>query len=100
MIWSVGRDRPGEEPAGVEPLEPLAVEDVGLGSAFQSTGLAGVDETNVEPTGLEQLEEGDPVDAGRFESDTGNSTGLEPIGQGDQVGRVSAEAPDGLGIGV
>jgi hypothetical protein len=95
----LGAEGGGEQPAGVEPLEPLAVVHVALGAALQADGLAGIDDADGESAGLQQLEQGDPVNAGRFQRHTGDPAGLEPIGQGDQVGRVRAEAPDRLGIG-
>ena len=52
----LGAKRGGEQPAGVEPLEPLAVVDVALGAALQAAGLAGIDDADGEAAGLQQLE--------------------------------------------
>src|SRR5258708_5268441 len=38
----LGAEGAGEQSAGVEPLEPLAIVDVALGPALQSAGLAGI----------------------------------------------------------
>ena len=63
----VGRaERRAEQAVGVQPLDPLAVEPVGLGPGPAVAGLAGLDEEDLEAAGFEQLEQGDPVDAGGF----------------------------------
>ena len=90
-------ERRAEQAAGVESLQPLAVEPIGLGPGPAMAGLAGLDEEDLEATGFEQLEEGDPVDAGGFEHDRGDAGLREPIGQGGEVGRVGAEGADLLG---
>jgi hypothetical protein len=84
----------------VQTLNPLAVADVVLGTAGQRPRLAGIDEADVEAPGLEQLEKGDPVDAGRLQGDIGHAAGFQPVGEGLEVDREGAEAAHRLTVSV
>ena len=70
----LGRAERGREQAvGVQPLDPLAVEHVGLGPGPARAELPGLDQLDLEARGFEQLEQGDPVDAGGFQHDRGDA---------------------------
>jgi hypothetical protein len=84
-----------EQAEGVELLDPLTVEDVGL-AAGDMLHTAGVDEFDVESAFFEDLEEGDPVDASRLHGDGDNSAGREPVRQGVEVGGKGFELADVL----
>jgi hypothetical protein len=53
----------------VQPVDPLAVAAVRLGTAAQLVGVAGIDQEHLEALRLEQLIQSDPVDARRFQGD-------------------------------
>jgi hypothetical protein len=53
----------------VQPVDPLAVPAVRLGTSAQLVGVAGIDQEDLKPLGREQFVQGDPVDAGRFQGD-------------------------------
>ena len=61
--------------------------------------VAGIDQEDLEPLGLEQLVQGDPVDAGRFQGDGRDAAVGQPVGQGLQVGGAGAEAATGRASG-
>ena len=96
----VGPEGGGQEAVAVQPLQPLAVVDVALGSAGDASHLAGIDQPHLQAAALQKLKEGDPEDAGGFQDDGGDGAGLEPVGQAFEVGGAGAEASDGLGVGV
>jgi hypothetical protein len=90
--------RPGEEAKGVEALEPLAIVHVTLGSAPDLLDLLRIDEKHLEATGLQQLKEGDPIDACRFQGYGRDATHHQPGGSGFQISCVRSETTHGLGI--
>ena len=54
--------------------------------------VAGIDEEDFKPLGLEQLVQGDPIDAGRFQGDGGDlmltqegRNGFQAIGMGREL---------------
>jgi hypothetical protein len=83
----------------VELLDPSAVEHVGL-TAGDVLHTAGVDEADVEAAFFEDLEEGDPVDAGRLHGDGRHAAGGEPVRQGVEVGGEGFEFSDVLALGI
>ena len=94
----VRAEGPGEQPVGVQALEPLAIEPIGFRSTGGALGLAGIDEEDLHAPGLQQLKQGNPVDPGRFHGDGGHATVNEPVGQGVEVGGEGAETAHGLGV--
>ena len=62
--------------------------------------VAGVDQEDLEPLGLEQLVQGDPVDAGRFQGDRVDLMLTQEGGDGLQAVRVGRELSNQAGSGV
>jgi hypothetical protein len=96
---SGGAEGAVEQAEGVELLDPLAIEDVGL-AAGDVLHAAGVDETDLEAPIFEDLDEGDPVDAGGLHGDGGDPASSEPVGEGVEVGGEGVELPHVLAFGV
>jgi hypothetical protein len=71
-------------------LEPLAVHDIGLptGDVLHVTR---VDEDYVEAARLEDLVEGDPVDAGGFHGHGGHAARGEPVSEALEIRREGRE---------
>jgi hypothetical protein len=55
-------------------------------------GIARIDKEHSKATGIEKLENWNPVDAGRFHNDCLDATFLKPIYQSMQIGREGTEA--------
>ena len=81
------------------PVDPLAVPAVRLGAPPQLVAVAGIDEEDFEPLGLEQFVQGDPVDAGRFQGDRGDLVLTQEGRNGFQASRVGRELPNQTGTG-
>ena len=60
--------------------------------------MTGVDQEDLQATGFQEFEEGNPVDAGRFHGDGDHVTVNEPVGEGVEVGGEGAKTAHGLGI--
>ena len=94
-----GQDRPGgaeaaaQEPDTVEFAQPLTVLDIAL-AAGDVLDVAGVDEQDLEAARFEDVEDRDPVDAGRFHGDARHATGDEPVGEAVEVGGEGPERLD------
>ena len=65
---------------------------------FEPVHLLGIDQEDLEAARLQQLEEGDPIDTGRFQRDRRDATGGSPVGQRLQVGRAGPKAAYRLGV--
>ena len=87
-----------EQTIGVEALEPLAVEPIGFRAPRSALGLPGVDQEDLETACLQELEQGNPVDAGRFHGDGTHATVNEPVGEGVEVDGEGAETAHGLRV--
>jgi hypothetical protein len=87
-------ERGGQQAVAVQPLDPLAVQHIGLGPAGHLPGLSRIRQGHPEPAALEQLEQRDPVDAGRLQGHGGDPAGEQPVGQPLQVGGATAERAD------
>jgi hypothetical protein len=74
----------GEQAKGVELLDLLTVEHVGL-SAGHVLELPRVDESDLEAARTEELEDGDPVHASGLHRPGRDVTAGEPVGQGVQI---------------
>jgi hypothetical protein len=71
----------------MQPVDPLAVRAVGLGSSPQLVAVAGIDQEDRKPLGLEQFVQGDPINAGRFQGDRGDLVLTQEGGNGLRAGR-------------
>src|SRR6266852_4517247 len=74
----------------MEFLQPLAVLDVALASAYV-VHVAGVDQHYLNAARLEDLVDRDPVDPGRFERHGLDPALHQPLGQALKVGGEGAE---------
>ncbi len=81
-----GAEAPAQEAQDVEVAEPFAVRDITL-AAREVLHVTRVDENHLETARVEDLEDGNPVDAGRFHRHVGHATRGEPIGEAVQIGR-------------
>src|SRR5579864_5811473 len=84
----------------MQPLNPLAVVDVGLGATVDLGNRPSIDQKDLEASLLEEFIEGDPVDAGGLHGDGIDTTGSEPIGERLEIGGEGVEAADRRGIAV
>ena len=80
-------------------LEPLRIVDVRL-PAWNLLRVSGVDQEDLEPPLLEDLEHRDPVHARRLHRHGRDADGLEPLGQAMQVLGEALEGPHGLGVAI
>ena len=84
-----------KQAVGVELLDPLAVEDIGLATG-NILDVTGVDQEYLKAALVEDFVDGNPIDASGLHSHGVDAAGLEPISQGMQGTGVGLEAPDGL----
>ena len=95
----VGRaERRLEQAVRVQPLDPLGVEHVGLGSSTAVGQLARLDQVDLEATRLEQLKERNPIDPRGFHGYRGDVALGQPVRQGSEVGSIGGKAAYRLGI--
>src|SRR5690606_33958860 len=90
-----GAERGVQQADRVQVLQPLAVGDIGLATGH-GLHVAGVDQADLEAAGLEHLEQGDPVNAGRLHGDVADTAGLQPVDQSVQVLGEGSKGADGL----
>ncbi len=76
-------------------LEPLAVGEIGF-AAGPVFGVAGVDQVDGKTPRCQDLAEGDPVHPRAFQDHGIEVAGLEPVGQGMEVGRQASTPAHGL----
>jgi hypothetical protein len=75
----------------MKPLEPLRIADIALASGHV-LGIARIDEEHRKATGVEQLENRNPIHAGRLHNDRLDAAFCKPIHQPVQIGRKGTEA--------
>ena len=92
-LWG-GDERAAEEAVGVELLDPLAIEDIGL-LAGDILDVSGIDDEDLKTVLFEDFEGRDPVDAGGFHSNGGDLGFFEPVSEGMEIGGESGKLPDG-----
>jgi len=94
-----GPEGGGEQAVGVELLEPLAVAHIGF-AAGEVFDVSGVDEFDGQAGAFEDLKEGNPINAGGFHDHGIDAAGLEPVGQGVEIGGEGGKDADGFGVAV
>lgn len=96
----VGRPKTGAQEAhDVEIPNPLTVRHVAL-PARHILDVAGIHRIHLKATGLEDLEDGNPVDAGGFHGHARNAAGREPIGQPLQIAGERRKGLDRIGVAI
>jgi hypothetical protein len=80
----------------MKPLQPLSIADVGLASGHV-LGVARIDQNYLKATGVEQLEDRDPVDAGRLHNDRLDAAFRKPVHQPMQIGRKGTKGAYRIG---
>jgi len=93
-----GAARAGQSTKGMEPLPPLAVVDIARGPPVDLLHLWRIDQEHLAATGLQELNQRDPVDPGRFQGDGRDPARGQPVGQGLSVDRGRTTAAPRLGI--
>jgi hypothetical protein len=103
-------DRRWRDEAGPQHLplgdltKPHRVQPVGLGPAWQVLDVFGVDQPDLKPLGLQQVERGLPIVAGCLHDHPGHAQLTQPIGQHQQrsghrgVGPHLLQAPAPLAL--
>jgi len=86
-----------QKPHGVEVLEPLAVQHVGL-AAGHSPQVTGVDQAHLDPPLLEDREQRHPVHARGFHGHRGDPARRQPLGQLDQIRREGGKRTNRFGV--
>src|ERR1700731_1103131 len=79
----------------MEPLQPLCIADIGFAPG-DVLGITRINEKYRKATSVEELENRNPVDAGRFHDNGLDATFLKPVHQLMKVCRESTESPHGL----
>jgi len=87
----VGAEGTGQEPIGVETLEPLAIGNIGL-PARHVLHMAGIYQVYLKSMLFEDLVAGNPVDPGGLHGDSGDTAFFQPPGHGMEIGREATEA--------
>ena len=79
-----GAEAAAQEPQDVEVAEPFAVRDVAL-AAGEILDVARIDEDHLKAARLEDLEDGNPIDAGGFHRHVGDPAGRQPVGEAMEI---------------
>jgi len=94
----VGAEGFGEQPQAMQGLNPLTVEDIGFVTGGEAAGEVAADQAAMDAASFQDLEQGDPVDAGGFHGDGLDAVLDQPIGDSVQVGGIGAEGTHDLGL--
>jgi hypothetical protein len=90
-------ERVAEQPVGVELEQPLALLHVGLAPG-EVLGVPRVHQIDLKTARVEDLVDGNPVDARGLERDGGHPTLLQPLRQALQIGGEALEPADRVRI--
>jgi hypothetical protein len=88
-----------QESDGMQVPQPLAIGNVGS-SAGNILEIPRIDQAHFEPSGLQNLEQRNPVDARGLHRHRFNPTGLEPVRQLMEIFRESGECSHRFGISI
>ena len=91
-------ERPGEQPKGMEALDPLAVMPIACGPTPHGLDLLRIDQAYLDATRLAQRTERDPRDPGGCHGDGRDLALRHPVCQGCEVSRVGGKAAHRWGI--
>ena len=91
-------ERPGEQPKGMEALDPLAVMPIACGPTPHGLDLLRIDQAYLDATRLAQRTEREPRDPGGCHGDGRDLALRQPVCQGCEVSRVGGKAAHRLGI--
>ena len=89
-----------QETVGMQALDPLRVEHVRLGARAATRQLPRFHQVDLEALRFQQLEQSNPVDTGRFQSDRLDAALLQPRDDLLKIGGVGAELADWVGVAV
>jgi hypothetical protein len=84
----------------MQALNPLRIQDVGLGARAATRKLPRFHQVDLEALRFKELEQRDPVDTGGFQSDRLDAALLQPSGELFKIGGVGAELADWVGVAV
>ena len=88
-----GAKTPAQQADAVEVAEPLAIGHVAL-AAGDVLHVPRIDEEDVQPPGLKDVVDRNPVDPGGFHRDAGDTAGDQPVGEAEQIARERFERLD------
>jgi hypothetical protein len=81
-------------------LDPLRIEHVRLRARAATRQLSRFHQVNLEAFRFQELEQGNPVDAGGLHSDRCHAALLQPGNDRLKIGGVGGELPDRVGVAV
>src|SRR6266446_891508 len=87
--------RGGQQPVAMEGLDPLTVQHITLAS-WDMLERLGADQTTLEATGFQGLEQRHPIDAGGCHRDRLDTAVDEPVRQGLEISGLGAKSTDDL----
>jgi hypothetical protein len=87
-----------QQPIRMQLLEPPTIEAIRFRTPRDIFDVAGIDESNLKASGLEDLKQGNPVHPGGCHHDGGNPTGRSPGSEPMQITGKRAQFLDWLGI--
>lgn len=83
-----------QQPERMELAQPLAIQHIGFAAGYV-LGRTGIHHDHGEAALFQQVEEGNPIDARGFQGHRRHATGVEPVGEGAEIGGVRAEFAHG-----
>ena len=97
----IGRPkRRAQETVGMQALNPLRIQHVGLRPCAATRKLPRFDQIDLETLRFEELEQGNPVDSGGFQSNRLDTALLQPRDDLVEIDGVGAELADWVGVAI